>query len=133
MIVTVSIVVATHDLSKGVMAGVVLSALIFAWKIAKIRITATQQADGSKLYAVHGQLFFGTTTHFGGQFTYQDDPDHVIIDLSYSHVWDHSAVNAISKVLHKYNQLDKQVKLIGLNPESQLLIEKVGISALSRH
>lgn len=55
MIVTVSIVVVTHDLSKGVMAGVVLSAIIFAWKIAKIRVQANSESN-RKVYRVHGQL-----------------------------------------------------------------------------
>ena len=37
MLVTVAIVVATHDLSKGVIAGVILSAIVFVAKISTIR------------------------------------------------------------------------------------------------
>ncbi|MBP1157399.1 SulP family sulfate permease [Paenibacillus sp. PvR052] len=133
MIVTVAIVVVTHDLSKGVMAGVVLSAVIFAWKVAKIRMQKEAQPDGSKLYRISGQLFFGTMTHFIDQFDYSQDPDHIVIDFSNSHVWDHSAVTAISKVISKYKNLNKQVNIIGLNEESKVLIEKVGLAATSGH
>ena len=38
MLVTVAIVVATHDLSKGVIAGVVLSAIFFVAKISTIKV-----------------------------------------------------------------------------------------------
>jgi sulfate permease, SulP family len=128
MIVTVAIVVATHDLSKGVFAGVLLSALIFAWKIARMKASSTIQANGSKLYKVSGQMFFATMTHFVEQFDYHADPNHVIIDFSNSHVWDQSAVTAISKVVSKYQQLDKRVDITGLNKESKILVEKLGLT-----
>lgn len=101
MIVTVVTVVATDNLSIGVLFGVLLSALTFAWKIASIRLTV-QEAASSKTYAVTGQLFFGTTSHFIHEFAYDSDPDHIIIDFSHSHVWDQSAVHAIAKTMSKY-------------------------------
>ncbi|RAV10579.1 SulP family inorganic anion transporter [Paenibacillus contaminans] len=133
MIVTVAIVVATHDLSKGVLAGVVLSAVLFAWKMAKIRIHAAELPDGVKRYAVTGQLFFATTSHFVEQFPAGTDPQQVIIDFTQSHVWDHSAVTAIAKVMVKYELANKHAVIVGLNEESRLLIEKVGLSASGVH
>lgn len=133
MIITVAIVVATHDLSKGVLAGVLLSALVFAWKMAKIRIQATVQADGSKVYKVTGQMFFGTTSDFLKQFQYQEDPGHIVIDFSGSHVWDHSAVTAIAKVVAKYRQLDKKASITGLNNESSRLVDTVGLELSAGH
>lgn len=62
-----------------------------------------------------------------------DDPDQVIIDFSRSHVWDHSAVTAISKVIFKYRQMDKHIVITGLNEESKRLIDRIGISAPSSH
>ena len=50
----------------------------------------------------------------------------VMIDFGSSHVWDHSAVNAIAKVILKYQQLDKKVTIIGLNEESEMLVERIG-------
>lgn len=133
MITTVAIVVATHDLAKGVIAGVILSALIFGWRMARLNSTSYVSETGEKVYAISGQLFFGTMTHFVEQFSFQDDPDQVIIDFSRSHVWDHSAVAAISKVVLKYRQMDKFVVITGLNEESKMIVERIGISAPSGH
>lgn len=133
MLVTVAIVVATHDLAKGVIAGVVLSAVIFGWKMARLKSTEELNEDGIKVYVISGQLFFGTMTHFIEQFDYQADPEHIIINLSRSHIWDHSAVTAVSKVVAKYQQLGKHVSIEGLNAESRSLMERVGISAPSGH
>ena len=133
MLITVAIVVTTHDLSKGVMAGVFLSALIFAWKMAELRTVTSIQTDGSKHYKVFGQMFFGTTSDFTSQFNYNEDPQVVMIDFTSSHVWDHSAVNAIAKVILKYQQLDKKVAIIGLNEESEMLVERIGLYAPSEH
>lgn len=132
MIVTVAIVVATHDLAKGVMAGVILSALIFGWKMATMKTTTTVE-NGTKIYKVSGQMFFGTMSHFVNEFSFNEDPERIVIDFSNSHVWDHSAVTAIAKVVYKYQKLHKQVEIIGLNEESQMLVDQVGISSPSGH
>ncbi len=133
MIITVAVVVYSHNLALGVFAGVVMSALIFGWRISKLRVQHELHADGHKQYTVAGQLFFGTMSHFVDIFDYRDDPDHVIIDFSSMHVWDHSAVNAIAKVNAKYQQLGKKVTMTGLNAESQKLVQRIGITATSGH
>lgn len=133
MITTVIIVVATHDLAKGVISGVILSAVIFGWRMARLHATSYESDMGEKVYSVSGQLFFGTMTHFVDQFSFQDDPQQIIIDFSRSHVWDLSAVTAISKVVEKYRQLDKFVVITGLNDESKRLIDRVGISTPAGH
>ncbi|WP_429373429.1 SulP family inorganic anion transporter [Paenibacillus sp. DS2015] len=132
MLVTVVTVLATHNLSIGVLVGVLLSALAFAWKMAKIHMITELRAS-VKIYTVSGQMFFGTVTHFVNEFHYEDDPDAITIDFSNSHVWDHSAVNAISKVISKYEQLDKKVNIMGLNKESLQLVEKIGLSVSNSH
>ncbi len=124
MLLTIAIVVATHDLAKGVLAGVVLAALIFGWKISVIAAPGSVRPDGVKVYTVKGQLFFGTMRAFIGIFDYAGDPERVRIDFSHSHVWDHSAVEAIARVVHKYQQQGKSVYVIGLNPESQETLDK---------
>jgi SulP family sulfate permease len=133
MIVTVSVVVYTHDLAKGVLAGVVLSALIFGWRISRIRTESRIEDKGTKHYTVYGQMFFGTMSHFVDAFDSQNDPDHIVIDFTPSHVWDHSAVTAIAKVIIKYQQLDKSVTITGLNEESKMLVEQIGLTAPSGH
>lgn len=134
MVVTVAVVVYTHDLAKGVLTGVILSAIIFGWRIAsRIQVQEETGTQGVKYYRVHGQLFFGTMSHFVERFHPKQDPDKIVIDFTQSHVWDHSAVTAIAKVSLKYQQLDKDVQIIGLNQESQVLVEKIGLSAPSGH
>ncbi|WP_207953211.1 SulP family inorganic anion transporter [Paenibacillus agricola] len=132
MMTTVGIVVYTHDLAKGVLAGVVLSAIIFGWKMSRIHALTTIQ-NKVKVYQISGQMFFGTTSHFIELFEYMNDPEHIHIDFSKSHVWDHSAVTAIAKVLQKYKQLNKKVTIIGLNQESQKIIDQIGLATSSSH
>lgn len=124
MLLTIAIVVYTHDLAKGVLAGVVLATLIFGWKISVISAPGTIRPDGVKVYTVKGQLFFGTMQAFVRLFDYTGDPERVRIDFGHSHVWDHSAVEAIARVVHKYQQQGKSVYVIGLNPESQETLDK---------
>ncbi|KIV54016.1 SulP family inorganic anion transporter [Aneurinibacillus migulanus] len=131
MIVTVAIVVATHDLAKGVIAGIIISALVFGWKMARLHAKTATEASGMKSYTISGQLFFGTMTHFVDVFDFHGDPDNIVIDFSHSHIWDHSAVTAIAKVVDKYQKVDKKVKIVGMNEESQLLVERIGLSVPS--
>lgn len=133
MVATVLVVVATHDLAKGVLSGVVLSALIFGWKMARLHSTSYKSELGEKVYVISGQLFFGTMTHFIEQFDFQDDPGQIVIDFSRSHIWDMSAVTAISKVVAKYRELDKFVVITGLNEESKQLVDQLGISVPAGH
>ncbi|MFC0238721.1 SulP family inorganic anion transporter [Fictibacillus phosphorivorans] len=126
MIVTVVTVVLTHDLSKGVLAGVILSALFFAAKISKVEISSKVD-NNNKLYIVKGQLFFASVTDFVSQFDFLEDVELVTIDLSQSHVWDDSAVGAIDKVILKYRQNGTEVQITGLNASSQSLIKKLAI------
>jgi len=129
MVVTVAVVVYTNDLARGVLAGVILSAVMFGWKMAKIRAKTSMDASGAKIYAISGQLFFGTMNHFVDLFDMKDDPQEVIIDLSSSHVWDQSAVTGLAKVVTKYELLGKKVTITGLNEDSKLLIERIGLTA----
>lgn len=127
MISTVAVTVYTGDLAKGVLVGVILSALIFGWKIAEITASTQIQSDGTKCYLIRGQLFFGTMCHFGELFDVQNDPERVYIDFTASHVWDQSAVTAIAKLVDKFQSLGKKVTIIGLNPESKKVVELIGL------
>ncbi|RJX37007.1 SulP family inorganic anion transporter [Paenibacillus pinisoli] len=133
MTTTVAVVVNTHDLARGVLVGVIMSALIFGWRIARIQAVSELEAGGRKVYRISGQMFFGTMSHFADLFDPQGDPERIAIDFSGSHVWDHSAVTAISKVVNKYEQLGKKAEIIGLNEESRRLVDKVGLTASSGH
>lgn len=128
MIATVGTVLMTHDLSKGVLVGILLSAIFFASKISKVKVT-TLASKGShkKMYRVSGQLFFASVTDFVESFNYNENVNEVSIDLTQAHLWDDSAVGAIDKVVIKYHQNGIKVQLIGLNKESNKLIEKLAV------
>ncbi|MBM7703156.1 SulP family inorganic anion transporter [Metabacillus iocasae] len=132
MVVTVAVVVYTHNLALGVMLGIVLSAVTFGWKMAKIRTTSKLE-NGVKVYSVSGQLFFGTMSYFIDEFDYQKDPEVIHIDFTHSHVWDQSAVTGIAKVMQKYKKLNKQVVVTGLNAESQQIVDRLGLHSVSGH
>nr|WP_275899674.1 SulP family inorganic anion transporter [Bacillus piscicola] len=130
MLVTVTTVVITHDLSKGVFAGVLLSAIFFAGKISKVKITE-HVAGSHKTYEVDGQLFFASVTDFMAGFDFNDDVSHVKIDLTKAHIWDDSAVEAIEKVKAKFVQKEIEVSISGLNKESSQLMKR--LNGLSGH
>ncbi|PLR95295.1 SulP family inorganic anion transporter [Bacillus sp. T33-2] len=133
MIVTVITVLQTHDLSKGVLAGIILSAIFFASKISRVKVTSLS-AEGSqkKIYHVSGQLFFASVTDFVNSFDYKEEVKEVDLDLSNAHLWDDSAVGAIDKIVIKYAQNGVIVSLKGLNTESNKLIEKLAVHKTPR-
>lgn len=134
MVVTVGTVVYTHDLSKGVLAGVVLSAIFFAMKISKVHVSSGLESSSVKVYHVRGQLFFASVTDFVDSFHFNDNVEKVIIDVSGAHLWDDSAVGAMDKVQAKFEQTGIQVNIRGLNKESSLLMDKIGgLSKASGH
>lgn len=101
MLVTMVVVVLTHILAMGVVAGVATSAIIFAWKITDVKMKeyfVEYDGDTYKVYRFYGQIFFASTAKFANMFNYADDPDHIIIDFKNAHIWDHSAVVSISKI-----------------------------------
>ncbi|MFD2680397.1 SulP family inorganic anion transporter [Bacillus seohaeanensis] len=126
MIATVVTVLMTHDLSKGVLVGIILSAIFFAAKISKVKVTTLASDNASKkIYRVSGQLFFASVTEFVESFNYNEDVKEVVVDLTNAHLWDDSAVGAIDKIVIKYHQNGVKVNLVGLNSESNKLIDKL--------
>ncbi|WP_347551129.1 SulP family inorganic anion transporter [Pseudalkalibacillus hwajinpoensis] len=129
MVVTVVTVVTTHDLSKGVLAGVVLSALFFAAKISKVRIEEkVDDVNEKTIYHVNGQLFFASVTDFVDSFNFKEEPmNKVEIDLSNAHVWDDSGVGAVDKVVMKFRQNKIHVEITGVNQDSSQLIDRLAL------
>ena len=126
MIVTVAIVVATHDLSKGVIAGVILSAIFFVAKISTIKITKREE-NNHIVFDVEGQLFFASVDGFVDAFDFTTENKNIIIDFSTAHVWDDSAVGAIDKVVIKYRENHNQVTIKNLNAASKKLVDKLAV------
>ncbi|WP_163539307.1 SulP family inorganic anion transporter [Gracilibacillus sp. YIM 98692] len=135
MVVTVVTVVVTHDLSKGVLAGVLLSAIFFAAKISKVKVSEIVAVNGKKkIYKVDGQIFFASVNDLVNKFKFHDDVEEVEIDLTLAHLWDDSAIGALDKIEMKFEQNNVKVKYTGLNAESRLLKRKIGgLSKASGH
>ncbi|TCN27087.1 SulP family inorganic anion transporter [Mesobacillus foraminis] len=128
MLATVITVLMTHNLAIGVLVGILLSAIFFAAKISKVEITSlSAKGKNKKIYRVSGQLFFASVTDFVDSFEYKEDVKEIDLDLSNAHLWDDSAVGAIDKVIIKFYQNGIKVNLIGLNMESNRLVEKIAV------
>ncbi|MCF3961895.1 SulP family inorganic anion transporter [Streptomyces fuscigenes] len=135
MVVTVVVVVATGNLSIGVVVGSVAAMIIFARRVAHLtHVTSVTDPDGSQVvYAVTGQLFFASSNDLVTQFDYANDPGKVVIDLTGTHVWDASSVAALDAVETKYAQRGKQVEIIGLDAGSARLHEKLSGGLTAGH
>lgn len=126
MVATVVVVLFTHDLSKGVLVGIILSAIFFAAKISKVKVTTLVSKDAEiKVYRVSGQLFFASVTDFVDSFDYKENVNKVKLDLADAHIWDDSGVGAVDKVVQKYYQNGIKVEVVGLNDESNKLVNKL--------
>lgn len=127
MLVTVITVVATHDLSKGVFAGIILSAIFFTAKISKVDVSSKHN-NNTLNYRVSGQVFFASVTDFIEEFDYQPEGiQRVNIDFSEAHIWDDSGVAAIDKIVLKYRDNGVTVSLSGLNEASSSMIKKMAV------
>lgn len=126
---TVAIVVGTHNLALGVGAGVLLSALCFAARIAKLlHVTSHLTADGTeRIYHVRGQLFFASTTAFTEAFDLREKLTKVTLDVTHGHFWDTTSINALDKVMIKFRQQGVAVELIGLNPQSKAIVDRLAV------
>jgi SulP family sulfate permease len=128
MLATVLITVFSHNLALGVGAGVLLSALFFAHKVATL-LDIQSEADTSnqsKTYAIRGQLFFGSADRFVAAFDFQEVLKNVTIDVSQAHFWDLSAVAALDRVVLKFRREGTEVNTVGMNQASQTLVLKLG-------
>jgi len=125
VLITVSAITVWQDLAIAVVAGVIISALVFAWKSATmIRARKRVKEDGTKVYEIWGPLFFGSSQTFVSKFDVKNDPQKIEIDFIESRVSDHSGIEAIRNLVNKYLDLGKEVKLTHLSPECKILMLK---------
>ena len=127
--VLVTVVTVLEDLAVAVIVGVIVSALVYAWKTAS-RIRAIERPSktdkGAKVYEIEGPLFFSSANSFLEIFNPEQDPKLVIIDFAKSRVIDQSALKAIEDVAHKYNSFGKKIKLRHLTKDCHKLLSKTG-------
>lgn len=129
MLATVICVVVTHNLAIGVLVGVLLSSIFFAWKIAQIfRVTSTLSEDGrARTYVVEGQVFFASADAFTAAFDFREVLEKVTIDVSRAHIWDISSVAALDMIVLKFRREGAEVEIVGINEASETIVDKLAI------
>jgi len=127
MVLVAGYTVVMHNLAAAVILGVIVSALVFSWKHA-MHLGADIQINefGSKIYQLHGPLFFASVSSFKDLFEPSKDPDDVVIDFYYTRVYDQSALEAINVLAEKYQALGKRLHLTHLSEECRLLLDRAG-------
>lgn len=126
MIATVVVVVITHDLARGVLVGVLLSALFFARKVGRVLHVGSSSAEEGRArhYTVVGQVFFASAEQFIASFDFKEAIERVRIDVSRAHFWDITAVGSLDRAVLKFRREGTEVEVLGLNEASATLVDK---------
>ncbi len=127
MLATVLTTVFSHNLAYGVGAGVLLSALFFAYKVSgQLHIESSYEVEKKeRIYKIRGQLFFVSASTFADAFDFREVLEKVTIDVSDAHFWDLSSINALDRVVLKFRREGTEVELYGMNEASQTLVLEV--------
>jgi len=126
VMVVVTVITIFADLAIAVIAGVIISALVFAWKHARIYAREHTELDGTKVYELDGPLFFGSATSFSDNFDINTDPEKVVIDFRNARVMDSSGVEAIDTLTAKYEEAGKSLQLRHLSKDCKAILKKAG-------
>lgn len=129
MLTTVIVVLWTSDLAKGVLAGVILSGLFFAYKVKQVfTVHSELSPDGkTRTYYYSGQVFFASAEQFAESIDFKEVLDKVIIDVSRAHFWDISAVGILDKAITKLRREGAAVEIVGLNEPSAAMVRQFAV------
>lgn len=123
VIVTVSVLTYYYNLMISVGAGMFLASLRFSWQSAQpLEITSVEnpESPGLKRYKLKGNLFFASKEVLAKNFSVDKDPEMVEIDFSRAKVFDFSALKALASIIERYNEQQKEVKILNLNDAMHL-------------
>lgn len=126
VLVIVTIITVLEDLAVAVIAGIIISALVFAWEHAKIFARTSLDDEGRKIYELDGPLFFASVTSFNEQFDVDNDPSAVIIDFKKARVMDSSGAEAIDSLTEKYKKVGKKLSLRHLSKDCKSMLKTAG-------
>ena len=128
VIVAVTIITVFTDLAIAVLCGIIIAALNFAWQQAReLYADAHLEADGSKLYHLHGTLFFASTTQFLNQFDPASDPALVTVDCRHLRFVDYSAVAALMTLRERYSKAGKHLRVFHLSERCKRMLKRAGV------
>ena len=126
VLIAVTVITIFADLAVAVITGVIISALVFAWKHARIYASSHVEEDGTKVYDLDGPLFFGSATTFSDNFTVEQDPPKVVINFKNARVMDASGVEAIDAITRKYEEAGKNLLLRHLSKDCKSILKQAG-------
>ena len=126
VVIAVTGVTVWQDLAIAVIVGVIISALVFAWKHASHMSFVVRDEYDTKVYFPNGPLFFASIHTFRDQFNPKLDPPEVIVDFANCRVVDHSGIEAIESLAERYVKAGKELSLRHLSPECHKLLNKAG-------
>ena len=141
VIVTMMGTTACVDLASGLVAGTIISVLLYSWdssnRVVVERETSLEDISGDingeeeqkeiVTYNVSGPLFFATASAFVDIFSIEEiqfDPEKVILHLEGAEIFDSSGMYALKKVYDRFEFLEKLVGISCLSQTSRSLMEK---------
>lgn len=128
VIFAVTVITVFTDLATAVLCGIVIAALNFAWQQAReLYADSHREADGSKLYRLHGTLFFASTTPFLNQFDPAGDPPQVTLDCRHLSFVDYSAIAALKTLRERYTKAGKHLRVLHLSERCKQLLKRAGV------
>ncbi|MBP0950458.1 SulP family inorganic anion transporter [Pseudomonas alliivorans] len=127
-IIAVTVVTVFTDLATAVLFGIVIAAINFAWQQAReLYADSHVEADGSKVYHLHGTLFFASTTPFLDQFNPAEDPAQVTLDCRHLSFVDYSAIAALKTLRERYAKAGKHLRVVHLSERCKRLLKRAGV------
>ena len=124
MILTVIIVLMTHNLALGVVVGVIFSALFFATKISKVEVTSEKFGKTNRL-SFKGQIFFVSIDSMMDQINFDIKNSTIELNFNNAHLWDDSAVDAIDTIVRKFEEKNNIVHVEKLNSDSRKIVSEL--------
>ncbi len=127
MLTTMGVTIVTSNFALGVAIGIIMSTVLFSRKIAQlVFVDKILLDDGAhRVYKVSGQIFFLSRDEFLGAFNFTELVEQVTIDLTYAHLWDQGAVEALERAVQKFRRNGADVSLVGLNEASAHLLDQL--------
>ena len=131
VIVAVTVITVFTDLAFAVLCGIIIAALNFAWQQARqLYADSSLERDGSKLYRVHGTLFFASTTTFLNQFDPANDPAQVTLDCRHLSFVDYSAIAALMTLRERYAKAGKHLRVLNVSERCKKLLKRARVQAV---
>ena len=127
VIVAVTAITVWHDLAVAVISGVILSALVFAWKSAKhVRLAVVADDGETRIYRLEGLLYFGSVRDFAEKFQPAADPARVVLDFHDARVCDLSGLEALKSLAARYRKIGKVLEVRHLSPDCGRMLARAG-------